>query len=203
VVIDTSAGEVCTTLALPGRHNLANAAAAAGAAVAMDIPPDVIGEGLARVRPVPGRLDLATAAGGHRIIDDAYNANPDSLRAGIEYLVSLPGEHWLALGAMGELGTGSASLHAEAGRQARALGVDRLFTVGEGTRPAAEAFGAGAEHFADREALIEVLRGKVHPDVCCLVKGSRSAGMERVAEALRTMTNNNGNGARESAARGA
>lgn len=202
-VIDTPAGEVRTALALPGRHNLANAAAAAAAAVAMDIEPSMIGKGLARVRPVPGRLALATAAGGHRVIDDAYNANPDSLRAGLEYLVSLPGEHWLALGAMGELGGGAAEMHAEAGRQARALGVDRLFTVGEAARPAAEAFGAGAGHYDDRSALIEALRGLVHPDVCCLVKGSRSAGMERVAEALMAMADNNDDGARENAARGA
>ncbi len=202
VVIDTPAGRIITRLALPGRHNLSNAAAAAAAALGLGIGPEVIGEGLRRVRPVPGRLAMSAAAGGHRVVDDAYNANPDSLRAGIEYLVSLPGEHWLALGAMGELGEGVASLHAEAGRQARALGVNRLFTVGEAARPAAEAFGAGAEHFTDQETLIEALGRQVHPDVCCLVKGSRSAGMERVAEALRSMTGNNDNGARASAARG-
>lgn len=201
-VIDTPAGEIRTRLALPGRHNLANAAAAAGVALAMDIAPDRIGEGLARVRPVPGRLALATAAGGHRVVDDAYNANPDSLRAGIEYLLSLPGEHWLALGAMGELGGDAGTLHAQAGHQARALGVDRLFTVGEAARPAAEAFGAGAEHFPDREALIDALRAMVHPEVTCLVKGSRSAGMERVAQALLAMADDNDNGASKSAARG-
>lgn len=204
-VIDTPAGVVRARLALPGRHNLANAAAAAAAAVAMDIEPSVISEGLAQVRPVPGRLALARAAGGHRVIDDAYNANPDSLRAGLEYLMSLPGEHWLALGAMGELGGGAASLHAEAGRQARELGVDRLFVTGEEARPAAEAFGEGAEHFPDQAALIEALHRNIHPDVCCLVKGSRSAGMERVAEALMGAANDDDNnkGARESAGRGA
>lgn len=200
-VIDTPAGPVRARLSLPGRHNLANAAAAAAAAVAMGIDPERIGEGLADVRPVPGRLALATAAAGHRVIDDAYNANPDSLRAGIEYLVSLPGEHWLALGAMGELGEDAAELHAHAGRQARELGVDRLFAVGEPARPAVEAFGAGGEHFADQAGLIAAVRGQVHPGVCCLVKGSRSAGMERVVEALMAMECGNDNN-NASAARG-
>lgn len=204
VIIETPKGRVTTRLALPGRHNLANAAAAAAAAIGLGLEPDTIAEGLAQVRPVPGRLALATAPAGHRVIDDAYNANPASLKAGVEYLTSLPGEHWLALGAMGELGEDSGALHTQAGRQARDLGVDRLFTVGDDTRGAAEAFGSGATHFDDQPALIRALEHNLHPEVVCLVKGSRRAAMERVVQALMAAgkNENDNNGAEASAGRG-
>lgn len=203
-VIETPEGEVRTRLALPGRHNLANAAAATAAAIALGIDPERIGAGLAGVRPVPGRLTLTTAPGGHRVIDDAYNANPASLQAGVDYLASLEGEHWLALGAMGELGGDAARLHGRAGQQARDAGVDRLFTVGDAAKSAAESFGRGAMHFDDQDALVRALRDNLHGDVVCLVKGSRSAAMERVVQALLAMNDNeNDNGAASGAGRGA
>lgn len=200
-VLHTPAGEIRFAPALAGRHNLMNAAAAAAAALALDLPADTIREGLERVRPVAGRLDPRRAPGGYDLIDDSYNANPASLAAGIELLVTRRGEPWLVLGEMAELGAGAGVLHAEAGRAAKDAGVARLFTVGAAARPAAEGFGAGAEHFENQQALIEALLQSLHPGVSCLVKGSRRAAMERVVEAL--LANDNEDNARKRAGGGA
>ncbi len=118
------------------------------------------------------------------MVDDTYNANPDSLQAGLEVLRTARGETVLVLGDMQELGEEAAELHAAAGEHARAAGVQRLYCIGELSRKAAEAFGSGAQHFMDPEGLIEALRAALGPDTTVLVKGSRAMHMERVARAL-------------------
>jgi len=192
-VLETPVGPIRFRPALPGRHNLANAAAAAAAALAMRLGPVHIQHGLENVTPVDGRLRLLKCPAGFEVIDDAYNANPASLAAGIDFLLTRPGEPWLVLGEMAELGGDALSRHADAGRRARRAGVRRLFTIGTPTRAAAEAFGEGAEHFEDQRALIAALRERAHPDVSCLVKGSRRAAMDRVVAALMESNGNNGN----------
>jgi UDP-N-acetylmuramoyl-tripeptide--D-alanyl-D-alanine ligase len=188
VTIETPAGRVHTRLALSGRHNLMNALAATAAAVALEIPPAVIAEGLAAMRPVSGRLQTQQGTAGCRVIDDTYNANPASLRAALDVLAALPGEHWLVLGDMGELGPDSVELHRHAGRAALESGVRRLFTLGELAGEAAQAFGEGASGHVSIEALVGAVTQAVHADVTLLVKGSRAMRMERVVRALTAST---------------
>ncbi|NIR28609.1 MAG: UDP-N-acetylmuramoyl-tripeptide--D-alanyl-D-alanine ligase [Gammaproteobacteria bacterium] len=180
----TPAGPIDTLLHLPGRHNVLNALAAACAALAVRASPSAIAEGLAEARAITGRLQEKCGPHGARILDDTYNANPLSLSAGIEVLVSYPGRHWLVLGDMGELGEATRSLHEEVARRARGRGVERLYAVGELSRHAAEAFGDGASHFEDVQALTAALQRDLVEDVTVLVKGSRAMQMERVVASL-------------------
>lgn len=179
------AGDGVVELPLPGRHNLMNALAAAAIACALEVPFAAIRDGLAAATGVAGRLRLLRQPGGHALIDDTYNANPASVAAAIDTLAGLPGEPWLVLGDMGELGADAAALHAGIGRRARAAGIARLDTLGELSREASAAFGVGGGHHESLDALVASLRAALHPGVVCLVKGSRSAGMEQVVAALR------------------
>jgi UDP-N-acetylmuramoyl-tripeptide--D-alanyl-D-alanine ligase len=180
----TPAGRRRVTLALAGEHNVMNALAAAAAAHGAGAGLDAIVEGLARMRAVAGRLEVMRLPGGARLIDDSYNANPASVRAGLRALAALDGRHWLVLGEMRELGADTSQLHAEIGEFARQVGVVRLLAVGDEARHAVEAFGAGATWFAAVEEMIAVLGAELTPDVTVLVKGSRSNRLERVAAAL-------------------
>ena len=172
------------SMQLAGEHNVMNALAAAAAAAAAGADLDAIASGLASMRAVAGRLEIKPIVGGARLIDDSYNANPGSLRAGLRALASVPGRHWLVLGEMRELGEESDRLHAEMGEFAREVGVARLLAVGEDARHAVEAFGAGGTWFASVEDLIEAVRAGIGADVTVLVKGSRANRLERVALAL-------------------
>ncbi|HKT31679.1 MAG TPA: UDP-N-acetylmuramoyl-tripeptide--D-alanyl-D-alanine ligase [Gammaproteobacteria bacterium] len=183
--LQTPDGPAAVRLSLPGRHNVMNALAAAAAAQAAGASLGEISAGLARVPETAGRLILLPGLRGCRLIDDSYNANPVSLKAAVEFALSLGHPVWLVLGDMGELGAGAAVLHAECGELARRLGVRRLWTCGSLSRHAAGKFGADAEQFEDCEALITALRAKLHSGITVLVKGSRSMRMERVVEALR------------------
>lgn len=180
----TPRGEAAVELALVGRHNVANALAAAAAACALGLEAGEIAVGLSRAVAVAGRLQTLRAINDARLIDDSYNANPGSLRAALDALKPLPGERWLALGDMGELGEDAEDAHFEAGTFAREAGVTRLFTAGRLSRLATQGFGNGAQHFDDQKAMIAELEGQLQPGVTLLVKGSRSAHMDRVAKAL-------------------
>ncbi len=182
--IHAPSGSFQLKLDMPGEHNVMNAVAATAVAVAAGVPLDQIQAGLDRVRSVPGRLNRRVAPEGWTVIDDTYNANPASLYAAMQVLVDTAGVTWLVLGDMAELGAQSRKLHAEMGEAARTLGIDRLFSVGEFSEASADAFGTGASHFADINALMAALLADLEPSVHCLVKGSRSMGMERVVEAL-------------------
>jgi UDP-N-acetylmuramoyl-tripeptide--D-alanyl-D-alanine ligase len=179
----TGGTELALELRLAGAHNVRNALAAAASALALGVDPESVRVGLAALAPVPGRLCPRRAAG-LRLIDDTYNANPDSLAAAIAVLVALPGRRWLVLGDLGELGPQALDLHREVGERARAAGVERLATVGALSAAASESFGSGARHFASQEALLDHLRGALEPDDLVLVKGSRSARMELVVQGL-------------------
>lgn len=173
-------------LALPlaGAHNVRNALMAAAVAQALGIGSEALRAGLAGLRPVPGRLCPRQGLGGVRVIDDSYNANPDSLLAAIAVLTALPGRHWLVLGDLGELGPDASRLHREMGESARAAGVDALYAVGELCAEAVAGFGHGGRHFVDQASLIEALRAELADGDLVLVKGSRLAAMDRVADAL-------------------
>ncbi|GAB4358078.1 MAG: UDP-N-acetylmuramoyl-tripeptide--D-alanyl-D-alanine ligase [Gammaproteobacteria bacterium] len=180
----TPEGALEISLALAGRHNVMNALAASAAALAAGMEPGHIVAGLEKVKPVAGRLQLRVGQQGARVIDDTYNANPHSLRAAMEVLRDCPGERWLVLGDMAELGENAEELHAEVGAQARRLGIERLFTLGDLSRQAARAFGSGALHSQHHQALVGSLLHALHSDTTLLVKGSRSMRMEQVVEAL-------------------
>ncbi|MDR9439371.1 MAG: UDP-N-acetylmuramoyl-tripeptide--D-alanyl-D-alanine ligase [Halomonas sp.] len=172
-------------LALLGRHNVANALAASAAALAMGLAESEVLAGLEAVAPLPGRLSVVEGLNASRLLDDTYNANPGAVKAALDVLVTLPGPHWCLLGAMGELGGESDRLHAELGHYARERGIDFLGTLGELARPASRAFGEGGVHFDDREALMRHVLHYLPSGASVLVKGSRSAGMERVVAVLR------------------
>ncbi len=184
--------EVALSLPLPGRHNVMNAAAAAAVAWALEIAPERIAEGLARTEPVAGRLTHLQGIGGAMLIDDSYNANPDSVGAAIEFLANRPGVRYLVLGDLAELGPSAAEALGRLGEQARASGIDALLTMGDLARHASKAFGSGGVHFDSVEALVNALEPHLGLGVTVLVKGSRSAGMERVVEALQDDGSNNG-----------
>lgn len=183
-VLSTPQGDSEVALPLPGRHNIANALAAAAIALALEIPLAVIVAGLEQVAGVAGRLHRVETRSGWTLIDDSYNANPSSTNAAIDTLLLAGGERWLVLGDMAELGDEARSLHAGIGARARTSGVDRLFAVGPLALAAVEAFGPNGAHFADKPSLIAALQGQLHAGVTCLIKGSRSAAMEQVVAAL-------------------
>lgn len=193
--LDGSRFRLCTphgaaevVLPLAGRHNIANALAAAAVGVALEVPLDTIVQGLEQVPGVAGRLHFERMPGDWILIDDSYNANPGSVGAAIDTLALARGERWLVLGDMAELGAGASALHADIGRAARAKGIEHLFAAGPLALAAVQAFGTGAEHFADKDALVAAIAPRLHSGVTCLVKGSRSAGMEQVVAGLRTHT---------------
>ncbi len=177
-------GERPIRLAMAGGHNVMNALAAAAASVAAGATLEAVSAGLAIVRNVPGRLRLVAARKSIRLYDDTYNANPGSVRAAIAFLEAVPGERWLVLGDMAELGPDSPAMHREMGEIARQAGISRLHCVGPQSRAAAEGFGANAEWHETVPALAAAVEAAVRPGITVLVKGSRSMGMERVVQAL-------------------
>jgi UDP-N-acetylmuramyl pentapeptide synthase len=177
--VRTPAGEAHATLAIPGLHNVRNALAAAACAFAVGVKEKIIGEGLSAFRPYTGRLQVNTAIGGATVIDDSYNANPDSVRAAIDVLAACPAPTVLVLGDMGEVGDKGSDFHREVGAYARQKKIGSLLALGEATRHAVEAFGSGGRHFDSIEALLPAVQGR-----SILVKGSRFMRMERVVAAL-------------------
>ncbi len=184
IELRTYAGNARIELHVPGRHMASNALAATAAALAARLPLSAIQEGLAAFRPVAGRLSALHAASGALVIDDTYNANPDSVRAAIDVLVHAPGAKWLVLGDMGEVGAQGPAFHREIGTYAKECGIERLFATGELARETVAAFGAGAEHAATVMDLALRVQQAATAGVTLLVKGSRSMRMEQVVAAL-------------------
>jgi murE/murF fusion protein len=175
---------VPVVLHAPGRHNLRNALAAAACAWAAGAPAAAIAAGLGAFAPVGGRMQPRPLADGFQLIDDSYNANPDSVRAAIDVLAGLDGRRILVLGDMAEVGDQGPAMHAEVGAYARQCGIDMLLTLGPAARGAADAFGPQAQAFDAVEALLPQLLAARPGHI--LVKGSRSMRMERVVQALDT-----------------
>jgi len=184
IVVRTPLGEAQAVLKAPGLHNVRNALAASAAATALEVPAPAIARGLAGYAGIKGRLQKKAALHGATLIDDTYNANPESVRAAVAVLAQAPGRRLLVLGDMGELGAGAAQMHAEVGEFARESGVERLLTLGEHAAHAARAFGAGARHFTRIEDLLAEIENALAPDVVVLVKGSRFMQMERVVKSF-------------------
>lgn len=188
------AGSASLTLSAPGLHNLRNALAAAACACAAGAPLSAIVQGIAAFNPVSGRMQPRQLAGGFQLIDDTYNANPDSVRAAIDVLAQLQGKKILVLGDMGEVGANGPAMHAEVGAYAHEKGIEVLLTFGPACAYAAEAFGAAAQAFDAIDALNDHLLTLLPAHI--LVKGSRSMRMERVVRALEEKLINHEEGAR-------
>ena len=182
-------GTARVELALAGMHNLRNALGAAAAAQAAGASLEEVAAGLRAVRPVKGRLEFRPAVNGAVLVDDSYNANPGSLKAGLDAFRSFAGSRWLVLGDMMELGTAAEDLHREIGAYARESGVERLLAVGPRAKRAADEFGAGGAWFESVEDLITEARRSLRADVAVLVKGSRANRLERVTQALAPESN--------------
>ena len=186
-VFARAGGEAFTfALHIAGRHNVKNAMAAAACAIAAGISLEAVSQGLAQFTPVKGRsraLSVSVQGQARTLVDDTYNANPDSVRAAIDVLAELPGPRLLVLGDMGEVGEQGPQFHAEAGRYAQACGIERMVATGELARHAVAAFGA-ASHFDSIDTLNAAVADALPHVQSVLVKGSRFMRMERVIEAL-------------------
>jgi len=173
-------------LHIAGRHNVKNALAAAACALSAGVPAEAVQQGLERFVPVKGRsraMSLQLPGAECTLVDDTYNANPDSVRAALAVLAELPAPRLLVLGDMGEVGEQGPAFHTEAGQEAQARGIEQLFATGELARSTVAAF-AGARHFASMDALIAAVLEQLPQTRSVLVKGSRFMHMERVVEAL-------------------
>ncbi len=178
-------GEVELRLGLAGEHNRMNALAAIAASLAAGADLADAQRGLARLKPVPGRLCPLAGVNGSRLIDDSYNANPDSVIAALRVLAAAPGRRTLVLGDLAELGDAATELHRQLGGYAAAAGIDRLVTFGTLSRHAGEGFGGEHRHYTDRAVLVDELLEGLSAEDSVLVKGSRSARMDEVVELLR------------------
>ena len=187
VQLQTPAGAVDCQLHIAGRHNVRNAQAAAACALAAGVPLAAIGAGLTAFRPVKGRSRSAALQFPGRsvaLVDDTYNANPDSVQAAIAVLAELPAPRVLVLGDMGEVGSQGPEFHAEVGAAARAAGIEHVLVYGALMQHAAAACGDTGRHFSDKAALIEAVLALRPQMGSVLVKGSRSMKMEEVVQAL-------------------
>lgn len=184
-------GEAVTVqLAAAGQHNVLNALAAAACCSAIGISAAKIVEGLQAFAPVSGRLQLKMAAAGARLIDDTYNANPDSVKAAIDVLAKVTAETTLVLGDMGEVGADGAAFHQEIGQYAKAQGIQHLYTLGSLAKSSTIAFGSGAQHFDELGMLLAKLDHQNGSGNTILIKGSRFMKMERVVAHLMNAVGN-------------
>ncbi len=184
LALATPWGAVTLGLRVPGEHNARNACGAAAACLAAGVSLGAVAAGLSAFGGVKGRLQQRRGRGGTRLIDDSYNANPDSMRAAIDVLAQAAGRRVFVMGDMGEVGDNTASMHEEIGAYASSHGIDRVLALGEASRAAVASFGAGGQHFDHAERLIAALEQELGPDVTVLVKGSRFMRMERVSDAI-------------------
>ncbi len=182
--VNTPAGVLQLNLQLVGEHNRLNALAAVAAAQVFGADESAIVDGLSGLQPVPGRLCLTQGCHGARLVDDSYNANPDSVSVAIQVLASAPGRRSLVLGDLAELGPDQQALHTEIGERAKAAGIDQLFTCGVLSEAASRSFGKGARHFADSDQLTDALLQDLSAEDSMLIKGSRAAAMDQVVSSL-------------------
>ena len=176
--------EIKINLPLAGNHNVLNALAATAATLALDIPLAQIKQGLETMSPVKGRLQLLRGRLGSTLINDTYNANTSSLKAALNVLEKCDGEHWVVLGAFGELGDDTERLHFEMAETLKNFGVKRLFAVGELTQQTVTAFGENAQHFSSQTELLQTITPLLTGNETILIKGSRSQRMENITTAL-------------------
>jgi UDP-N-acetylmuramoyl-tripeptide--D-alanyl-D-alanine ligase len=184
VALTTPAGSIQFKLHVLGKHNISNALAASACAHALGITNAEIALGLESFAAVKGRLQRKAGFNGASIIDDTYNANPDSMKAAIDVLASQPGMQIFVMGDMAELGVDAAQMHADIGLYAKQKGIPQLLTFGELSQQASQVFGVNAQHFTNLDALVLRLNNSMQANTTVLVKGSRFMQMERVVDAI-------------------
>jgi UDP-N-acetylmuramoyl-tripeptide--D-alanyl-D-alanine ligase len=185
VQIITPMGQCTTQLNIPGEHNVHNALAACAAACAMGISLDVVAKGLSEFSPAKGRLQTHRLSNGVTLIDDTYNANPDSVRAAIDVLAASAGRKILVLGDMGEVGNQGVAYHQEIGAYAASKDMTVMIGTGQAMLDAVEAFGKGAQHLSDIHTIADAVHAHILDGAhTILVKGSRFMGMEQVVQDL-------------------
>ncbi|CAA6816297.1 MAG: UDP-N-acetylmuramoylalanyl-D-glutamyl-2,6-diaminopimelate--D-alanyl-D-alanine ligase (EC [uncultured Thiotrichaceae bacterium] len=184
LTINSKGNTIEVQLNLLGKHNAMNALAATALASVLNIELTQIKQGLESLQAVPGRLALQQGQQGITLIDDTYNANPSSAKAGIDVLAEMSGSRMMILGDMGELGDDVAALHGEIGVHAKQAGIESLFCLGEYSKQACAEFGEQEHAFDDLDEMLNVIKSKLQSDMTILVKGSRSMRMERVISAL-------------------
>lgn len=183
--LQTPTGNAEVTLPLPGRHNIANALAATALAMAVGASLDAVKQGLAKLQAVPGRLFPVRLGENQLLLDDTYNANVGSMTAAAHVLAEMPGYRVMVVGDMAELGDESEACHVQVGEAAKAVGIDKVLSVGTLSKALSDASGVG-EHFNDKAAATARLKALIaeHPMITILVKGSRSSAMEEVVRDL-------------------
>ncbi len=184
VNLNTPEGDIDMKVPLLGKHNVQNAVAASSAAMLAGASLKEIKSGLQSLQKISGRLEVKKGINGARILDDTYNANPDSLAVGIQVLRDYGGERVLVLGDMAELGDAGAAIHKRVGELAKRVGIARLFVIGELSKLAVKRFGKGAKYFKSHQTLIEALQDCMHADMTILVKGSRIMQMEKIVAGI-------------------
>ncbi len=183
LMIKVGVQEIRANLQLLGRHNALNALAATAVCTALGITPETIVKGLESLQPVKGRLAPVTGIYNTQILDDTYNANPDSARVALDVLAQRKNTAFV-LGDMGELGDNTLELHGQIGEQAKLAGIDTMYCLGKYSAKACEKFGKNGHSFKEMEALLESLTANMTENMTILVKGSRTMKMERAVEAL-------------------
>ena len=183
--LQTPTGNVDVTLPLPGRHNIANSLAATALAMAVGASLDAVKRGLANLKAVPGRLFPVQLGENQLLLDDTYNANVGSMTAAAHVLSEMPGYRVMVVGDMAELGDESEACHIQVGEAAKAVGIDKVLSVGTLSKALSKASGVG-EHFNDKAAVTARLKALIAEQkiITILVKGSRSSAMEEVVREL-------------------
>lgn len=182
--VHCEAGDIDVSLRLAGEHNRMNALAATAASLAIGVPLETVAPALREIEPVPGRLRPLPGPGGARLIDDSYNANPDSVMAALRVLQTAPGRRTLVLGDLAELGDEALDLHRQIGESVAEAGIERLLTIGTLSAAAGQSFTGEHRHYEERAALAEQLGGELSEQDSVLIKGSRSAHMDELVAAL-------------------
>ena len=182
--LQTPQGNVSIHLSLAGRHNVLNALAATAASLVLGCSLSQVKQGLERMKPISGRMELCRGRKGNLIINDVYNANTSSLAVALEVLLECSGDRWVVLGAFGELGRDSERLHIQMAEMLKEAGVKKLYALGAETQLTVEAFGENAQHFESHQALLDTLMPLLEGTETLLIKGSRAQRMEHITTAL-------------------
>ena len=186
VEITTPMGEMRVKPQITGMHAVLNMLAATAVGLAIGVDLEDIKTGIENTQAVKGRLIRVAGLAGATVLDDTYNANPASLAAALDVQAQEPGEHWLVLGDMGELGNESEFMHNKAGEIAKQFGVQRLFAYGELTKHSVKAFGVGAKHFSSHAEIVAALQDELTRDICVLIKGSRAMQLEKIVAGIKS-----------------
>ncbi len=182
--LNTPKGDVGIELSLYGKHNIMNALAASAIALEAGAKLSDLPKGLISLKPISGRLEQVTGLRGSTILDDTYNASPDSFFSAIDVLMSFGGEKIVVAGDMKELGSESVESHKQVGRYAKAAGVNMLWATGQDSKFTVESFGKGGTHFENKMELIDACKDIADSKIVFLVKGSRGAQMDVVVNHL-------------------